>query len=132
MMQKCLGSQICTNIQLYIDDVIVTTGQGSALIKDLEETVVNLDRFSIKLNPKKCSFGVLAGQLLGYLVSARGIEANPDKIQAILTMKKPTNLHGVQQLAGRVAALSRFIARLGQKALPFYALMRKSDNFECT
>jgi hypothetical protein len=67
---------------------------------------------------------------LGYLVSARGIEANPEKIQAILKMKKPTNLRGIQQLAGRVAALSRFIAWLEEKALPFYVLMRKSDQFK--
>jgi hypothetical protein len=58
------------------------------------------------------------------LVSERGIEANPEKNQAILTMGKPTKLHQVQQLTGRVAALSRFIARLGEKALPFYALMK--------
>jgi hypothetical protein len=70
---------------------------------------------------------------LGFLVSARGIEANPEKIQAILTMGKPTKLHDVQKLAGRVAALSRFVARLGEKALPFYTLMKKSDDkFEWT
>jgi hypothetical protein len=63
----------------------------------------------------------------------RGIETNPEKIQAILTMGKPAKLHEVQQLAGRVAALSRFVARLGEKALPFYALMKKSDKkFEWT
>jgi hypothetical protein len=66
-------------------------------------------------------------------VSARGIEANPEKIQAILTMGKPTKLHDVQKLAGHVVALSRFVARLGEKALPFYALMKKSDDkFEWT
>jgi hypothetical protein len=92
-----------------------------------------LDRYKLKLNPTKCSFGVLAGQLLGFLVSARGIEANPEKIQAILTMAKPTKLHEIQQLAGRVTTLSRFVARLGEKALPFYALMKKSDKkFEWT
>jgi dsDNA-binding SOS-regulon protein len=70
---------------------------------------------------------------LGFLVSARGIEANPEKIQAILTMGKPTKLHDIQKLAGRVAALSRFVARLGEKALPFYALMKKTDDkFEWT
>jgi hypothetical protein len=63
---------------------------------------------------------------------ARGIEANPEKIQAILTMKKSTKLRNVQQLAGRAAALSRFIARLGEKALQFYALMKKFDKFEWT
>jgi hypothetical protein len=74
-----------------------------------------------------------AGQLLGFLVSARGIETNPEKIQAILTMGKPAKLHDVQKLTGRVAALSRFVARLGEKALPFYALMKKSDDkFEWT
>jgi hypothetical protein len=99
----------------------------------LAETFDNLNRYKLKLNPTKCSFGVSAGQLLGFLVSARGIEANPEKIQAILTMGKPTKLHDVQKLAGRVAALSRFVARLGKKALPFYALMKKSDDkFEWT
>jgi hypothetical protein len=67
------------------------------------------------------------------LVSARGIEANPDKIHAILKMGKPMKLHEIQQLAGRVVALSQFMGRLGEKALPFYALMKKSDKiFEWT
>jgi hypothetical protein len=92
------------------------------------ETFDNLNRYKIKLNPTKHSFGMLAGQLLGFLVSARGIEANPEKIQALLIMGKPAKLHNVQKLTGRVAALSRFVARLGEKALPFYALMKKSDD----
>jgi hypothetical protein len=90
-----------------------------SLINDLKETFNNLDRYNLKLNSTKCSFGVSAGQLLGFLVSARGIEANPEKIQAILTMGKLTKLHKVQHLVGRLAALSQFVARLGEKALPF-------------
>jgi dsDNA-binding SOS-regulon protein len=132
MMQNCLGSQIGRNIQVYIDDVVITTRNEESLISDLAETFDNLNKYKLKLklklNPTKCSFGVSAGQLLGFLVSARGIEVNPEKIQAILTMGKPTKLHDVQKLAGRVAALSRFVARLGEKALPFYALMKKSDD----
>jgi hypothetical protein len=127
MMQNCLGSQIGRNIQVYIDDVVITTRKEETLIDGLRETFDNMDKYKLKLNPTKCSFCVPAGQLCGFLVSARGIEANPEKIQAILTMAKPTNLHEIQQLAGRVAALSRFVARLGEKALPFYALMKKSD-----
>ncbi|KAK1680622.1 hypothetical protein QYE76_041470 [Lolium multiflorum] len=80
MMQKCLATQIGKNVQVYIDDVLITTKQGSTLIEDLKETFDNLDRFRLKLNPTKCSFGVPAGELLGFLVSARGIEANPEKI----------------------------------------------------
>jgi hypothetical protein len=128
MMQNCLGSQIRRNIQVYIDDVVITTRKEESLISDLAETFDNLNRYKLKLKPTKCSFGVLAEQLLGFLVSARRIEANLEKIQAVLTMGKPTKLHDVQKLAGRVAALSRFVARLGEKALPFYALMKKSDD----
>jgi hypothetical protein len=133
MMQNCLGSQIGRNIQVYIDDVVITTRKVQSLISNLAETFDNLNRYKFKLNPTKYSFGMSAGQLLGFLVLARGIEANPEKIQAILTMGKPTKLHDVQKLAGHVAALSRFIAQLGEKALPFYALMKKSDDkFEWT
>jgi hypothetical protein len=113
--------------------VVITTREEAMLISDLQETFNNLDRYKLKLNPTKCSFGVLAGQLLGFLVSARGTETNSENIQAILTMAKSTKLHEIQQLAGRVAALNRLLARLGEKALPFYALMKKSDKtFEWT
>jgi hypothetical protein len=132
MMQACLEKQIGRNVQVYVDDIVVKTRKEATLIDDLRETFAALDKYCIKLNPKKCAFGVPQGELLGYLLSARGIEANPTKIQAILTMKEPTNVKGVQQLAGRVAALSRFIAKLGEKALPFYQLLKKSDNFEWT
>ncbi|KAK1691926.1 hypothetical protein QYE76_008623 [Lolium multiflorum] len=130
MMQKCLATQIGKNVQVYIDDVVITSKKGATLIEDLKETFDNLDKFCLKLNPTKCSFGVPAGELLGFLVSARGIEANPDKIQAIVTMRKPTKLKEIQQLTGRVAALSRFVARLGEKALPFYALIKQGDKFQ--
>jgi hypothetical protein len=133
MMQNCLGSQIGRNIQVYINDVVITTRKEESLIGDIRETFDNLDKYKIKLNPNKCSFGVPAGQLLGFLVSARGIKANQEKIQAILTIGKPIKLHQVQHLTGRVVALSRFVARLGEKALPFYALMKKMDKkFEWT
>jgi hypothetical protein len=69
----------------------------------LAETFDNLNKYKLKLNPIKCSFGVSAGQLLRFLVSARGIEVNPEKIQAILTMGKPPKLHDIQKLAGCVS-----------------------------
>jgi hypothetical protein len=84
---------------------------------------------AVKLNPKKYSFGVPTGQLLGYLISERGIEGNPEKIQAIINMQPPKTLRHIQQLIGRLVALSRFISKLSEKALPFYRLLRKTDNF---
>jgi hypothetical protein len=80
MMQNCLGSQIGCNIQVYIDDMVITTRKEESLINDLKETFDNLDRYKLKLKLTKCCFGVSVGQLLGFLVSTRGIEANPEKI----------------------------------------------------
>jgi hypothetical protein len=95
MMQNCLGSQIGRNIQVYINDVVITTRKEESLISDLAETFDNLNRYKLKLNPTKYSFGVSSWQLLGFLVSARGIEANPEKIQAVLIMGKPAKLNDV-------------------------------------
>ena len=70
-----------------------------------------------------------AGQLLGFLVSERGIEANPDKIAAIENMQLPSRLRDIQKFAGCLASLSRFVSRLGEKALPLYQLLKKTDKF---
>ena len=77
-------------------------------------TFANLRRFNIKLNPKKCVFGVPKGKLLGYIVSERGIEANPEKIMAISNMGPIRYVKGIQRITGCLAALSRFISRLGE------------------
>ena len=113
-MQACLKDHIGRNIQVYVDDIVIKTREAKTLIDDLREMFDNLDHYKIKLNPEKCAFSVPSGQLLGYLISQRGIEANPKKIRAIMAMEKPKNLKGVQQLAGRIAALSRFISRMGE------------------
>jgi hypothetical protein len=86
----------------------------------------------MKLNLAKCTSGVPAGKLLGFLVSSRGIEVNPDKIHAIERMKLPTDLKEVQKFTGCLASLSHFISWLGEKALPLYQLMKKSDTFVWT
>ena len=99
------------------------------MIADLTETFSNLRKYEMKLNPTKCVFGVPAGMLLGFIVSERGIEANPEKIKAIHSLQRPTCLKDVQKLTGCVAALSRFISRLGEKAGPLYWLLKKSDKF---
>ena len=81
------------------------------------------------LNPAKCVFGVPAGKLLDFLVSERGIEANPEKIKAITSLAKPACINDVHRLAGHIAALSRFISRLEEKAIPLYQMMKKVDHF---
>ena len=81
------------------------------------------------LNPAKCVFGVPAGKLLGFLVSNRGIEPNPEIIAAITSLAKPACINDVQRLAGRITALSRFTSRLGENAIPLYQMLKKTDNF---
>jgi len=95
----------------------------------LAATFVNLRRFNIKLNPKKYVFGVPKGKLLGYIVSKRGIEANPEKIMAISNMGPIRNVKGIQRLIGYLVALSRFISRLGEWGMPLYKLLKKIDAF---
>src|SRR3954464_2353689 len=127
MMQACLKEQIGRNVQVYVDDIVIKTYKADTLLEDLRETFTALNKYRIKLNPKKCTFGVPAGKLLGYMVSARGIEANPEKVRAIARMQEPTDIKGVQELTGRLAALSRFISRLGERTLPFYQLLSKGE-----
>jgi hypothetical protein len=131
-MQKCLLKQLGRNAHVYVDDIVVKTEKRGTLLEDLKETFANLRRFQIKLNPEKCVFRVPAGQLLGFLVSERGIECNPVKIKAIEWMKKPTKLRDVQKFTGCLASFSRFISRLGEKAFPLYQLMKKTKCFEWT
>jgi hypothetical protein len=131
-MRKSLGAQIGRNAEAYIDDIVIKTRKSHTFIEDLEETFANLRKVNIKLNPAKCAFGVPSGKLLGFLVSHRGIEANPDKVKAIEEMRPPHNLKEMQRLAGCMAALGHFITRSGEKALPFFKLMKRTGKFEWT
>ena len=82
-------------ITVYVDDIVVKTAQAYDLIANLAAMFVNLQRFNIRLNPKKCVFGVPKGKLLGYIVSEHGIEANPKKIMAISNMGPILNVKGM-------------------------------------
>ena len=82
-VQNCLHDQIGGNVHAYVDDIVVKPRKEETVVADLKETFDNLRVYKMMLNPAKCVFGVLAGKLLGFLVSNRGIEANPEKIKAI-------------------------------------------------
>src|SRR6266540_3176589 len=118
--QRYLHDQLGRNVEAYVDDVVIKSRVREDLISDLSETFTNLRRFRWKLNPEKCVFGVPSGKLLGFIVSYRGIEINPEKLKDI------------QKLTGCMAALSRFVSRLGERAMPFYKLLKKQDKFQWT
>ena len=122
--------QIGRNVEVYVDDMFVKSLDEGSHLDNLQETFETLRRYKMKLNPSKCAFGVSSGKFLGFMVSQRGIEANPDKIQAILDMEPPKNIKEVQSLIGRVAALNRFVSKATDKCLPFFKILRKA--FEWT
>ncbi|XP_075521096.1 uncharacterized protein LOC142554295 [Primulina tabacum] len=118
------------NVEVYVDDIMVKSKDSALLIPDLVETFSTLRSYGLKLNPQKCIFGVKSGKFLGYMVTERGIEANPEKVQAIQNMVSPQGPKDVQQLAGRIAALARFISRSAHRSLPFFRTLRKAKKFE--
>ena len=94
-------------------------------LDDLKETFNTLHSYNMKINPRKCAFGVTAGKFLGFIMSQRGIEVNSNKIQAIMEVPPPRNMKEVQSLNGKVAALNRFISRATDKCLPFFYTLKK-------
>ena len=88
-MHITLGRQLGRNTEAYVDDIVVKSRESRTLIQDPEETFASLRQVNLRLNPEKCVFGVPSGKLLGFLVSHRGIEANPEKIKAIEDMSPP-------------------------------------------
>jgi hypothetical protein len=134
--QRCMnhvfGEHIGRTVEAYVDDIVVKTRKASNLLSDLETTFKCLKAKGVKLNPEKCVFGVPQGMLLGFIISERGIEANPEKIAAITNMGSIKDLKGVQRVMGCLAALSRFISRLGERSLPLYRLLRKTKRFTWT
>ena len=122
--------QIGQNVEVYVDDMLVKSQDEERHLDDLQETFDTLWQYNMKLNPNKCAFRVSSGKFLSFMVSHRGIEANPNKIQTILDMKPPQNVKEVQSLTERVAALNRFVSKATDKCLPFFKVLKKA--FEWT
>jgi hypothetical protein len=114
-MRRVFGELIGRIIEAYVDDIVVKSKKIGDLVPDLTEVFTNLQQHRVKLNPEKCVFVVPRGMLLSFVVSERGIEANPEKISAIMDMRPVKNLKGVQHVTGCLAAQSHIIARLGEQ-----------------
>ena len=108
-----------------MDDMLVKSLDKKKHLDNLQETFDMLRRYKMKLNPSKCAFGVSLGKFLGFIVSQRGIEVNPNKIQAILSMEPPKNIKEVQSLTGRVVALNKFVSKATDKCLPFFKILKR-------
>ena len=100
--------------------MVIKSRMEKELLADIAETFDNLRKINMKLNPKKCSFGVEEGKFLGYLISSEGIRANPKKTRAIANMQSPKSLKEMQSLSGKLAALNRFLSKSAERSLPFF------------
>ena len=105
-------------MEVYIDDMLVKSITAELHIAHLSEAFQILRAYNMKLNPAKCAFGVSVGKFLGFIVNYRGIEANPNKIKAVLDMPPPSNIKEVQCLTGRIATLSLFVSKANDKCRP--------------
>ena len=126
LMNKMFTHQLGRNIQVYVDDMLVKSVRENDHLSDLQETFNTLRSYNMKLNPSKCVFRMTAGKFLGFMVSQRGIEVNPEKVRAIIELEPPKTVKAVQSLNGKVAALNRFVSKATDKCLPFFRVLRKS------
>ncbi|GFS40591.1 hypothetical protein Acr_00g0069450 [Actinidia rufa] len=126
LVNKMFKEQIEKTMEVYIDDMLVKSLRSSDHIAHLEEAFSILRHHRMMLNPSKCIFGVSSGKFLGFLVTKRGIEVNPDQIQALIAMNSPRNVREVQQLTRRVAALNRFVSKSTNKSISGLRLYSQS------
>ena len=132
MMTRMFKSLLGKNIEIYIDNMVVKRKMVSEHLGDLRTIFEILRNYKLRLNASKCSFGVGSGKFLGYMVTHRGIEVNPDQIKAINNLRSPRNPKEVQKLTGMAAVMNRFISRLADRCRPFFLLINKWKDFKWT
>jgi hypothetical protein len=130
MMKAALKNQVGRNVLSYVDGIVVVSKKRKNYIADLAKTIANMRKARLKLNSEKCVFRITKGKVLGCLVSTKGIEANPDKIKAIIQMQPLRRRKEVLKLIGQITSLNWFISKLAEHILPFFTILRGSANIE--
>ncbi|GAU41760.1 hypothetical protein TSUD_13610 [Trifolium subterraneum] len=132
MMNKVFRGEIGDMLEVYMDDMIVKSHEEVDHTIHLRKVFEQARKVNMRFNPEKCTFGIQAGKFLGFYLTERGIEANPDKCRAFTEFPTPNNKKSIQTLNGMLTALSRFIAKSAQHALLLFKLLRKESAFEWT
>ena len=129
-MTRMFWNKIGRTVEVYIDDMMVKSKQEKRHIEDLQGVFEVLRQHKLRLNADKCAFGVGAGKFLGYLITSRGIEVNPDQIEAVKRLKLPSNPKEVQVLTRMLVALNLFIFKFVDRCRLFYQLLKKWKGFQ--
>nr|KYP56827.1 Retrovirus-related Pol polyprotein from transposon 17.6 [Cajanus cajan] len=130
LMDNIFRRQIGTCMEVYVDDMVIKSTSADDHIRDLGTIFDEVRQHHMRLNSAKCTLGVACRKFLGFMLSKRGIEANPDKFQAIVNMRRPRNVKEVQRLAGRIASLARFLPYMADKSRPIMSLLKKASKFK--
>nr|GEX92623.1 reverse transcriptase domain-containing protein [Tanacetum cinerariifolium]GEX95861.1 reverse transcriptase domain-containing protein [Tanacetum cinerariifolium]GEY45151.1 reverse transcriptase domain-containing protein [Tanacetum cinerariifolium] len=121
LVDKAFQKQIGRNLEVYVDDLVIKSRTEQEVIRDIEETFKTLREINMKLNPKKCTFGMRKCTFLGYKVNVDGLKVCPDKVEAVLSLSSPKCLKDVQKLSGKRGRLNRFLS----KSVPFFKALKK-------
>nr|GFA73925.1 reverse transcriptase domain-containing protein [Tanacetum cinerariifolium] len=124
-MDKAFENQMGRNIEVYVDDLVVKSHTETEMVRDIAETFQILRKINMKLNPKKCSFGLAEGVFLGYVITPEGIKPCPDKTTAVLQLPSPQTIKEVQSLNGKLASLNRFLSKSAETSLPLFQTLKK-------
>uniref|UniRef100_A0A2N9HFP0 Uncharacterized protein n=1 Tax=Fagus sylvatica TaxID=28930 RepID=A0A2N9HFP0_FAGSY len=119
-------------IEVYVDDMIAKSRTTQDHLTDLRKLFQRLKKYQLRLNPNKCAFGVTSGKLLGFIVSGKGIEIDPAKVQAIRSMPAPKTEKEIRSFLGRINYIARFIAQLTATCEPLFKLLRKDVKIKWT
>ena len=130
LVNMMFADKIGRTMEVYIDDMLVKYLEPENHISHVQQAFFTLRKYNMKLNPAKCSFGVSSSKFIGYIVTHRGIEANLEQIRAIYLILSPKSVKEVQNLTGRIAALSRFISRLSNKSHAFFGTLKNPKGFQ--
>ena len=129
LMDKVFRHLIEKCMEVYVDDMVVMSDSLEQNVQDLDEVLAVARKYDMRLNPEKCVFGIRGGKFLGFMLTHRGNEANPDKCQAVVNMRSPANIKEIQRLVGRLTALSCFMPKLAERIQSMLRLMKKAQIF---
>ncbi|KAM1420920.1 hypothetical protein ACFX2I_003233 [Malus domestica] len=129
LVNLMFAKHIGKSMEVCVDDMLVKSKHADQHITNLSETFTILKRYRMRLNPNKCAFDIGSGKFLGLMISQRGIEANPEKIKAILDMKEPVTSKDIQSLTGKVTTLTRFIFEAIDRCASFFKAFKGSKKY---
>ncbi|GJZ16305.1 reverse transcriptase domain-containing protein [Tanacetum coccineum] len=124
LVDKVFSDQIRQNLETCVDEMVIKSISKENMLKDIQETIDRFRSINMKLNPKKCSFGVEEGPFWGHLITKQGIRANPSKVKVVTDLESPRTLKDIPSLNGKLAALCQFLLEGAEKSLPFVKALK--------